>query len=77
MRYIYLALIILITLAVVTFKVQNIETVTVSFLSSSLTVPLSFLVSGVYFLGMLTGGLVISLVRSLVRGATKPVQPRQ
>ena len=77
MRYIYLALIVLITLAVVTFKVQNIETVTVSFLSSSLTVPHSFLVSGVYFLGMLTGGLVISLVRSWVRGATKPVQPRQ
>lgn len=77
MRYIYLALIVLITLAVVTFKVQNIETVTVSFLSSSLIVPLSFLVSGVYFLGMLTGGLVISLVRSWVRGATKPVQPRQ
>lgn len=77
MRYIYLALIVLITLAVVTFKVQNIETVTVSFLSSSLTVPLSFLVSGVYFFGMLTGGLVISLVRSWVRGATKPVQPRQ
>lgn len=77
MRFIYLALIILITLAVVTFKVQNIETVTVAFLSGSLTLPMSLLMLGVYFIGMLTGGMVISLIRSWVRGATRPVPVRE
>jgi uncharacterized integral membrane protein len=70
MRYLYLALIIFIMLAVVTFKVQNIDAVTVYFLSSSITLPLSVLILAVYFLGMATGGLVISAIRSWVRGAT-------
>lgn len=70
MRYVYLALVLLIALVVLTFKVQNIEAVTVSFLSSSLTMPLSLLVFLVYFLGMLTGGFVVSLVRSWIRAAT-------
>ena len=33
MRFVYLGLIVLITLAVVMFKVQNVDVVTVSFLS--------------------------------------------
>jgi uncharacterized integral membrane protein len=77
MRYLYIALIILITLAVVTFKVQNIDAVTVSFLSSSITLPLSILMFAVYFLGMATGGMVISVVRGFLRGATKPLPSRQ
>jgi uncharacterized integral membrane protein len=72
MRYIYIALIILITIVVVTFKVQNIEIVTVSFLKVSLTLPLSLLILGVYFLGMFTGGAVISLIRSLIARSKKP-----
>ena len=72
MRYIYMALIILITIVVVTFKVQNIQNVTVSLLSASLTLPFSLLIPGVYFLGMLTGGMVISSMRSLISKAKKP-----
>jgi uncharacterized integral membrane protein len=77
MRYLYLALVILITFAVVTFKIQNIDAVTVSFLSSSITLPLSVLMFAVYFLGMATGGMVISVIRGFLRGATKPFPPRQ
>lgn len=77
MRYLYLAIVILITLAVATFKVQNIDTVTVSFLSSSITLPLSFLIVAVYLLGMLTGGTVISLFRTWLRQASKPLPSRQ
>ena len=77
MRYVYIALILLITLAVVAFKVQNIDAVTVSFLSSSITLPLSVLMFAVYFLGMATGGMVISVIRGFLRGATKPLPPRQ
>ena len=76
MRYLYLALIILMTLVVVTFMVQNSGSATVSLLSSSATLPLSLLTLGTYFLGMLTGGMLIAFIRSLVRGATKP-QPNQ
>jgi putative membrane protein len=75
MRYVYLALIILITLAVLTFKIQNLDSVTVSFLSFSITAPVSLLMLGVYFLGMFTGGMVVSLVRGWVRGATRTSAP--
>jgi uncharacterized integral membrane protein len=77
MRYVYIGLVILITLAVVTFKVQNIEAVTVTFLSGSLTLPVAVLILVVYVLGMLTGGMVLSVIRSWVRGATKPAPARQ
>ncbi len=76
MRYLYLAIVILMTLVVVTFMVQNSGSATVSLLSSSVTLPLSLLTFGTYFLGMLTGGMLIAFIRSLVRGATKP-QPNQ
>jgi len=75
MRYVYLSLIILITLVVVAFSVQNLGTVTVGFLSSSLTLPLSILVFLVYVLGMLTGGSLVSLIRSLIKGATVEPAP--
>ena len=74
MRFVYLGLIVLITLAVVMFKVQNIDAVTVSFLSSSLSLRISTLILGVYILGMLTGGMVLSLIRTWVRGATRPLR---
>lgn len=77
MRVVYLALILLITLAVLTFKVQNVDAVTVSFLSLSLTLPVFILVVGVYFIGMMTGGMVLSLFRSWIRGATRPVAAKQ
>ena len=76
MRYLYLATVILMTLVVVTFMVQNSGSATVSLFSSSATLPLSLLTLGTYFLGMLTGGMLIAFIRSLVRGATKP-QPNQ
>jgi len=60
MRYLYLAIVILMTLVVVTFMVQNSGSATVSLLSSSATLPLSLLTLGTYFLGMLTGGMLIA-----------------
>ena len=71
MRYVYIALIVVFTGIVVLFKVQNLETVTVSFLSTSLTLPLSVLVLLIYVLGMLSGGFVFALLRGWVRGASQ------
>ncbi len=69
MRYLYIGLVAIITLSILTFKAQNISTVTISFLSASLTLPLSLLVIGVYFLGMFTGALVVKAVRNLLSAA--------
>lgn len=73
MRYVYIALVTLITLTVATFKIQNLEQVTLNFLSSRVTMPVSVLVFLVYFLGMITGGLVISVIRNIWQKAMPPV----
>jgi uncharacterized integral membrane protein len=69
MRYVYLLLILVTTLLVVMFKVQNIESVTVSLLTYSVSLPLSVLIIGVYFLGMMTGSMLVSLLRTWYVGA--------
>jgi putative membrane protein len=69
MRYVYIGLIVLFTALVLTFKFQNLETATVSFFSASITLPLSILVFAIYVLGMLTGGCLLALLKSWVRGA--------
>ena len=72
MRNLYLALIAVLALILVIFMTQNFVHVTVALLSSSMILPLSVMAVVIYLLGMLTGGLVLSLVRSLARGVKKP-----
>ena len=69
MKYVYMVLIVAFTAMVLLFKFQNLESVTVSLFSASLTLPLSALVFAVYVLGMLTGGFIVSLLKSWFRGA--------
>ncbi len=71
MRYIYLAFLIVATVVVLLFVVQNTASSTVSFFSWSVTLPLSLIVLITYGLGALTGGLLIGFFRSLIHGATK------
>ena len=66
-----LALILLFAGIVILFKVQNLETVTISLFSASVTLPVSVLVLLIYVLGMLTGGLLLALLRTWVHGATR------
>ena len=68
-RYFHIALIVVFTTLVLLFKVQNIDNVTVSLLTRSVTLPLSLLLIGVYVLGMLTGSALVGLLRESVRGA--------
>jgi lipopolysaccharide assembly protein A len=70
MRYVYISLIVLVSAIVLVFTIQNLPTVTVHFVTLRLTLPLSVLVILVYFLGMLTGGFLVSAVRSWLRGST-------
>jgi uncharacterized integral membrane protein len=68
---VYIALIVVLTASVLLLKLQNLEQVTVSFLSGSFTLPVSVLLVLIYVLGMLTGGFVLALVRTWVRGARR------
>ena len=72
MRYVYILLIVLLTLLVLIFKFQNLASVTISLLGMSATLPLSALVILVYLLGMVTGSALFGLVRSWIRGARQP-----
>ena len=69
MRYVYLVLIVAFTAMVLLFKFQNLDAVTISLFSASLTLPLSVLVITIYVLGMVTGGFIVSLLKSWIRGA--------
>jgi uncharacterized integral membrane protein len=71
MRYVYMALIAILAAIIILFKVQNLESVTVSLFSASVTLPVSVLVLLIYILGMLTGGFLLALLRSWVHGATR------
>jgi lipopolysaccharide assembly protein A len=72
MRHVYMVLIALIAGIVLLFKVQNLDTVTVTLLSMNFSMPVSILVLLIYVLGMFTGGFMLQLVRTLMRGARAP-----
>jgi lipopolysaccharide assembly protein A len=69
MRYVYIALIVIVTAIVLVFKIQNLDSVTVSFLTVSITLPVSVLIVLIYVLGMFTGGMVWTVLRSWDSGA--------
>jgi len=68
-RLVYIGLIVAFTALVLLFKFQNLDAVTVSLFSASVTLPVSVLVVLIYVLGMLTGGCLLALLRTLVRRA--------
>lgn len=74
MRYLSAALILLFIAAVALFMGQNPELATVSFASLRLTLPLWLLVMVAYALGMLTGGLLWSLLQRALRRVSSPAQ---
>ncbi len=71
MRLIYAGLIVLVTAVVVMFKFQNLESVTISLFTLQLEMSASFLVFIVYVLGMVTGGALLSLLRTWIHRATR------
>jgi lipopolysaccharide assembly protein A len=69
MRWVYLLIIIVFALATLIFAVQNLETVTVSFLSMRVAAPLALLVLIIYVLGAVTGSSLLALLRRSYRGS--------
>jgi len=66
MRYVTGALAILLLLAVLVFAIQNRETVGVSFLAWSFSIPKIFLILGTYVLGMLSGWGAVELMKRAI-----------
>jgi putative membrane protein len=71
MRWIYLAVIILFVAAAITFAVQNLEIVTMTFLGVNARVPLALLVAVAYLLGAATGGSLFALLRRSYKGSRR------
>jgi uncharacterized integral membrane protein len=69
MRAVYLAVIIGLAAAAVTFAIQNLTSVSVSFLGFSVTMPLAILVFVIYVLGAATGGSLFALLRRSYEGS--------
>lgn len=69
MRWLYLAIIIVLAVATLVFAVENMEAVSLDFVWFSVRTPLAFLVVAVYVVGMVTGSSVWGLIRRSVRGA--------
>jgi uncharacterized integral membrane protein len=72
MRWVHLAVIVVFALAILIFALQNLEMVTVSFLSFSARLPLAFLVVLIYLLGMITGGSLLGLLNRSLQGSRRP-----
>ncbi|EEQ13518.1 hypothetical protein yfred0001_19190 [Yersinia frederiksenii ATCC 33641] len=49
------------------FAFQNSGAVNLSLLFTQITLPISVLIVLIYFLGMFTGGLLVTLIRALLR----------
>jgi putative membrane protein len=73
MRWIYLAVIILIAAAAIIFALQNFEIVTMSFLGFNARVPLALLVVVTYLLGTATGGSLFALLRRSYEGSRRSI----
>jgi uncharacterized integral membrane protein len=74
MRYVYATLIILLVVTVLLFSVQNLSNVTIVFLTMSATLPVAMLVILAYLTGMVTGGFMLALLRSLIHRASRQSQ---
>ncbi|CNE39011.1 lipopolysaccharide assembly protein LapA domain-containing protein [Yersinia mollaretii] len=67
MKYVYGVCFLLIVTLTTLFAFQNSGAVNLSLLFTQITLPISVLIVLIYFLGMFTGGLLITLIRALVR----------
>ena len=71
MRWVYLALLLVIVTMFVAFIAQNHKNETVTFFNQRITAPLSLMFVAVYFLGMWSGGTVVGFVKQAYQHATE------
>jgi len=73
MHFVHLTIIVVFAAAVLVFAIQNLGTVTMSFLGFSVRAPLAFLTAIVYLLGAATGGALFALLRRSMQ-ATRTIR---
>ena len=61
MRWLHLTVVSILVAATLIFALQNLEIVSIDFLSFGVRTPLAFLVVAVYLIGMATGGSFLAL----------------
>jgi len=71
MRIFYLVMLVLLVGVTAMFALQNLRTITVSFFSWSVTLPIAVVVAGAYVLGMASGGSVLAFLRWTLRRSKK------
>ncbi len=69
MRWLYLAIVIVILAALAIFAAQNTSLANVAFLTWAISAPLALIVLVAYVLGAATGGSFYALLRRSVRGS--------
>jgi putative membrane protein len=69
MRWMQTIVIAVVAVATLIFAVQNLQSVTVSFLNFQIGAPLAILVVIIYLLGMVTGGSAWALMRWALQGS--------
>jgi uncharacterized integral membrane protein len=69
MRWFYTAVIAILVAAMLIFAVQNLQSVTISFLGMRMSAPLAFFITVIYLLGMATGGSAWALMRWAIEGS--------
>ncbi len=71
MRWLYLAIVVVFVAALIIFVFQNTESVSVSFLTGAISLPIALVVFVVYVLGAMTGGSLYALLRRSVAGSRR------
>ena len=72
MRWFHTAVIVALIAVTLIFAIQNLQSVTVSFLNLKVSSPLAVLVTLVYVLGMFTGGSAWALIKWAIDESSKP-----
>jgi hypothetical protein len=73
MRWLQISVIVVLAVAIVTFALQNLQGVAVSFMNFKITAPLAILVAVIYLLGMATGGSLWALIQWAWEGSKQVV----
>jgi uncharacterized integral membrane protein len=71
MRWVHLAIIVLLAAVTVIFAAQNLESVTISFFKMNVSLPLAVHTIVVYLLGAVTGGSLFALLRRSYAGSRR------
>jgi uncharacterized integral membrane protein len=72
MRWLHLAIVVLLLASAVIFGAQNLQVVDVSFLGMRIHTRLALLIAGTYVLGAITGGSLLALLRHSFQQARHP-----